>query len=352
MKRYHSLLQRQINKSKWVYDEKNPEWLVLLDLINESYLDFDEEKMLLERSIEISSREYQENIATTQHLQAQLIHQEKMAGIGQLSAGVAHEVNNPLGYVLSNMDMLGKYAVRMSEMCSMNQKIINSCETLTLNELIALCQEVRTYNQCNKMDYIFDDLSELVRETTGGLLRIEKIVKSLLSFSRRGTQDEMSIYDINDGIRDTLVISNNEIKYCATVEMDLGIVPGIQIYAGEINQVLLNLLVNAAHAIKSTGEMGVVRIRTFADPVFVYCEISDDGIGIAKDALEKIFEPFYTTKPIGTGTGLGLSIAHDIIVNKHHGEIIVHSEVGEGTTFTIKLPIEHNAGKQADKRSR
>lgn len=145
--------------------------------------------------------------------------------------------------------------------------------------------------------------------------------------------------DLNKGIKDTVTIANNEIKYDALVIENLRSIPVIPAVSGEINQVLLNLVVNAVHAIKSKGIKGLITICTYADSENVYCEISDDGEGIPEEYIGKIFEPFFTTKPVGTGTGLGLSIVHDIIVNKHKGKIDVESIRGQGTTFRFALPI-------------
>ena len=163
---------------------------------------------------------------------------------------------------------------------------------------------------------------------------------------------DLNKYNINDGIETTLVVANNEIKYHADIETELAEVPLVICNAGQINQVVLNLLVNAAQAIKSQerDDMGTITIRTYATETGVACEISDDGPGIPPDKISKIFDPFFTTKPVGKGTGLGLSVSYDIIVHKHNGELFVDSTVGKGTKFTIQLPIntKENGEKQND----
>ena len=165
-------------------------------------------------------------------------------------------------------------------------------------------------------------------------------MKSLLGFARKASSSEFNQYDINSNIKSTITIAYNEIKYYAKVEENLEEVPTIRALEGEINQVLLNMLVNAAHAIKSKGIQGTIKIHTYCENNQVKCEITDNGTGISEENINNVFNPFFTTKPVGMGTGLGLSISHDIIVNKHSGSIEVNSELGKGTTFIISLPIE------------
>lgn len=155
----------------------------------------------------------------------------------------------------------------------------------------------------------------------------------------------MAEYDINQGIESSLMVARNAIKYDANVEMDLGDVPVIQGNGGQINQVILNICVNAAQAIKGQQreDPGTIILKTFGAGDYVVCTIQDNGPGIAPEHLSKVFDPFYTTKPVGLGTGLGLSVSHDIIVNKHKGQLLVDTEIGKGTTFTLKLPLQHSS---------
>lgn len=347
MKEYNSLLMRQIKKANLnLTENSNEEIEKLLDLINEAYFDFEEEKMLLERSIDISSKEYQESIEASHKLQSQLIQNEKMAGIGQLSAGIAHEINNPLGFIQSNLETLNKYMNKIKEMCKQNKQILVDAERLEFEELKEECRKFNEYIKVNKLEYIIDDLSDIMMETSEGLSRISKIVNSLLGFSRQCFEGELVDYDMNKGIKDTITIANNEIKYHAKVVEKLEDIPIIKAYSGEVNQVILNLIVNAAYAIKSKVNQGTITVHTYSDKDYVYCEISDDGIGISEAVIKKIFEPFFTTKPVGSGTGLGLSISYDIIVNKHHGQIMVNSTPLEGTSFIIKIPITQTTNNE------
>ena len=270
------------------------------------------------------SREELKNYSIT------LIHQEKMAGVGQLSAGVAHEINTPLGYVKSNMETLEKYVMKLKGFYELQQKDKSEYQK----------EAIDNYIKNNKIEYIYNDLEDIMSQSMDGILKIEKIVRSLLGFSRKTETTEFVLYDINKGIKDTLIIAYNEIKHCAEIGQNLEDVPHIMAIDGDINQVLLNIIINAIYAIKEKGEMGKIAVHTYKKDNFVYCEISDNGVGMEDKNRKRIFEPFFTTKPVGIGTGLGLSITYDIIVNKHNGDISVQSQVGKGTTFIMKLPIQ------------
>lgn len=205
--------------------------------------------------------------------------------------------------------------------------------------------QVVRFEKDQEIDYILDDLPDLFRDTNEGLYRMSKIVKGIRLFSRADQQQAFEAYDLNELIKNTLLVAHNEIKYYANVEESLGEIPAIEAIGGEINQVLLNLIVNAVQAIKEkdSEKMGIIRISTWYNTGFVYCAIEDSGIGVAAENMNRIFNPFFTTKPVGQGTGIGLSISYDIIVNRHHGEITVESHPGEGAKFTIKLPLKQDS---------
>ncbi len=274
-------------------------------------------------------------------MQSQLVQNEKMSAIGQLSAGFAHEINTPVGYVSSNFQTLERYISIFKNQLETYNQLIDNIEILSKTELIEKSEAARNLREESRLNFILEDIQELLDDSKEGLGRITSIVQNLRDFSRTNAPDSIEEYDLNNGIETTLNVARNEIKYDANIQTEFSGVPLISCNSGQINQVFLNIFVNAAQAIKSQEKegMGTLTIKTFADDAEVTCEISDDGPGIAEDNLQKIFNPFFTTKPMGKGTGLGLSISHDIIVNKHKGKLFVESTVGEGTKFIIKLPI-------------
>ena len=339
MEEFHKLLKMQL--SKYIGEDEIPEkFIPFIDAVNSAYNEFEKDKILLERSADIRSREYKENIQKIEKLQNQIICQEKMAGIGQLSAGIAHEINNPLGFVKSNIYTLKSYKDKIKKLLELYFRIEEDLEDYDKNLYQTNLSEIIEYKNKNKIKLIFDDIDDIISESKDGINRIENIVKSLLGFARKASSSEFNQYDINSNIKSTITIAYNEIKYYAKVEENLEEVPTIRALEGEINQVLLNILVNAAHAIRLKGIQGIIKIHTYCENNHVKCEISDNGTGISEENINNVFNPFFTTKPVGMGTGLGLSISHDIIVNKHSGSIEVNSELGKGTTFIISLPIE------------
>lgn len=338
MEKRHRLLKRQMEEylSNAVLTD---DLQAFLAAVNQAYFNQDKDRSLLERSIEISSQEYNENMEKIRQLQSQLVQQEKMAGIGQLSAGIAHEINNPLGYTQSNLETLKKYIKKIKGVMKTMDEVEFALKEEPSVDRDDILQRITDCRQQNKLELLLSDLDDVIAESIDGLGRIEKIVQSLLGFARNSPH-QFEDYDLNKGILNTLAIVNNEIKYFARVDKDLGDIPCIKARGGLINQALLNLIVNAVHAIKEKAKQGMLMIKTFAKEGYVYCLITDNGIGIPQVNLADIFTPFFTTKPVGKGTGLGLSITYDIIVNKHGGEIHVESEEGVGTTFILQLPIE------------
>ncbi|MBI5141456.1 MAG: hypothetical protein HZA20_04585 [Nitrospirae bacterium] len=260
--------------------------------------------------------------------QTRLLQQDKMASIGQLAAGVAHEINNPMAFIISNLSSLGKYVEKLAA-------YMDEAEKLLAEQTPALLETLERERKRYKIDRIRGDLPELLAESLDGAARVRRIVQDLKSFSRVD-RAECSSEDMNQAMESTLSIAWNEIKYKATVIKEYGQLPPVLCNPGQINQVFLNILINAAHAIETRGE---IRIRTWADGESVHVEIGDTGRGIPQESMKRIFDPFFTTKEVGKGTGLGLAIAYDIIVNKHGGRIDVKSEEGTGTTFMVTLPL-------------
>ncbi|WP_319405329.1 response regulator [uncultured Desulfosarcina sp.] len=270
--------------------------------------------------------------------QAQMVQSEKMASIGQLAAGVAHEINNPTGFVSSNLKTLGDYQKDMNRLIGDYQKLRSELKGLpdgllpaTVVDLIA---QVDATEEDVDIAYIQEDVGDLIGDCREGTERIKRIVEDLKHFAHPG-EDRMKETDINAGIESTLNVVNNELKYKATIVKELGDIPIIHGYPQQLNQVFMNILVNAAHAIEKSGEIKIVT-ASIDDKVEI--RISDTGCGISEENITKIFDPFFTTKDVGKGTGLGMNIAYNIIA-KHKGHIHVESKVGEGTTFIVQLPV-------------
>lgn len=256
---------------------------------------------------------------------SQLLQSEKMAAIGQLAAGVAHEINNPIGYVFSNLKTLDGYVRDML-------KIIDAVDGASnLDELRLLKRNL-------EYDYIRGDVAALINESEDGIDRVKRIISALKDFSHID-EDEFRPADLHRGLDTTLNVVNNELKYKAEVIKEYGELPEVECIASQINQVAMNLLVNAAHAIEQFGR---ITLRTGCDDHWAWIEVEDNGKGIEAKLLNRIFEPFFTTKPVGKGTGLGLALSYNI-VQKHNGHIEVHSELGVGTRFRIRLPIRQPA---------
>ncbi len=275
-------------------------------------------------------RDQRELIVKLQAAQDQLLQSEKMASIGLLAAGVAHEINNPVGYITSNIGTLKKY---MGDIFSVMEAYEKAEPMLAqypevLEGICALKKQV-------DIEYLKSDSLALMSESQEGVTRVKKIVQDLKDFSHVDNA-EWQIADLHHGIDSTLNIVHNEIKYKAEVVKQYGDIPQVECLPSQLNQVFLNLLVNAAHAIE---ERGVITVATGKKDSEVWIAISDTGKGIAAENLKRIFDPFFTTKPIGTGTGLGLSLSYGII-QKHTGRMEVESEVGKGTTFRLWLPIK------------
>ncbi len=275
--------------------------------------------------------------------QGRLVQQEKLAAIGFLSAGVAHEINNPLGFVQGNLSVLEDYATALLKVAEFMVLISAAGRAGDTEQLRALGQEADQIQEKLQIDYIIADLKKLLGETQDGLERIKKIVSGLRSFARSDS-GEMIIANINDVIDGVVNVAWNEIKYRAELVKEYGDIPLVACNPQQLGQVFVNLLVNAAQAIP---ERGVITIRTLVREGEIVIQISDTGSGIPDDIKNKIFDPFFTTKAPGKGTGLGLSISYDII-KKHGGQIELQSKIGEGTTFSVVLPLKQESKKEGD----
>jgi len=262
--------------------------------------------------------------------QGQLLQSEKMASVGQLAAGVAHEINNPIGFINSNLNSLRGNVEDLLAVIAVYEKADTA-----LSGHLDLLDAINKAKSAADLDFLQKDIQSLIAESLEGVQRVKKIVDNLKDFSRVDTA-EWQYANLENGLESTLNIVWNEIKYKAEVRKEYAGLPEIECIASQLNQVFMNLMVNAAHAIP---DHGMITLRTGFDDSTVWIEVEDTGAGIKPEYLKRIFEPFFTTKPVGKGTGLGLSLAYGI-VQRHHGALDVQSEPGKGTVFRVTLPRE------------
>ncbi|MBK3439643.1 ATP-binding protein [Pseudomonas sp. MF7448] len=285
-------------------------------------------------ALTLASQALQQEIDERKQLQSQLIQSEKLASLGQLAAGVAHEINNPVGFVTSNLGTLESDFKQLQRMLDAYQQAEAALAPGDcLEQLSALRNEL-------DLDFLKEDIPILIRESKDGIGRVTQIVKDLKNFSRVDNDEQWQWANLQQGIDSTLNIVASELKHKADVIKHYQPLPEIECLASQINQVVMNLVINAAQAMGP--ERGTITLSNGVEGDRVWLEVADNGCGIAPHSLQKIFDPFFTTKPVGEGTGLGLSLSYGI-VKKHHGDISVSSEVGRGTTFRVVLPIRQTA---------
>jgi len=293
-----------------------------------------------------------QDVTQKKHLERELAQAQKLESIGHLAAGVAHEINTPVQFVSDNVQFvrtsLPDIAAVIHAYRHLQQAVQSGGDVATAARLAAEAEKSAD------LDYVMMNTSPAIESSIEGLARIAVIVRSMKEFAHPD-QAEMKFADLNQAIRSTLVVAHNEYKYVAELDTEFGELPAVQCYLGEINQVILNLLVNASHAIaevvKDTGARGKLTVRTRLDGEVVEISIGDSGTGIPEAARDKIFDPFYTTKEVGKGTGQGLAIARSVIVNKHGGTLRFETECGKGTTFFIRLPIDALSGTAETKQA-
>lgn len=287
--------------------------------------------------LERQKADLEETLDKLQRTQSQLFQADKLASIGQLAAGVAHEINNPMGFISSNLNSLGQYVQDVRSVMVAYENLLEQCGEIP--ELQNSASEVRQVCVEKDIAYIISDLDSLIEESMEGAQRVRQIVADLRDFSHINSP-QVAPEDLNDLLDKTVNVAWNELKYRTTLVREYGDIPAVMCYGGKLAQVFLNLLVNAAQAI---AEQGTIALRTGQDGEFIWIEVSDTGCGIPAENLHRIFDPFFTTKEVGKGTGLGLHLAYTT-VQAHEGRIQVQSIPGVGSTFRIELPIAGPAG--------
>jgi len=314
---------------------------------------------LLEKNLELEKRTFEleaekkrlkEAYEKLNQMQTQLLQSEKLASLGQLAAGVAHEMNNPIAFVNSNLGTLAEYVEDIKKLLEKYKKLEGIKKEDKSKEKLSL--EIEELKEEIDLDFVLEDFDKIISESQDGTQRVKSIVENLRVFSHVG-KGELEFADINKSIESTLNIVWNELKYKAEVIKEYGDIPQIECLPQQLNQVFMNLLVNATQAITTHGQ---IKIKTYKKDEDIIIEISDTGVGIPKENISHIFEPFFTTKEVGKGTGLGLSVAYGI-VQKHNGRIELESEVNKGTIFRVILPCSpsdislERSGKIAEKRN-
>ncbi len=282
--------------------------------------------------LEERQRELEHVLHRLHDAQDQLLQSDKLASIGQLAAGVAHEINNPIGYIHSNLGTLSEYIASLFRLNEAYEAALRELRTQRPKRW----SEIEELKQSIDYQFLMTDLPQLLSESREGIDRVRKIVEDLRDFSRAGFSEKWAMADLHKGLDSTLNIVWNDLKYKCEVHKQYGEIPPIECLPSQLNQVFLNILVNAGHSIE---ERGTITITTGYSENGVFVDIADSGKGIAAENLGRIFDPFFTTKPVGQGTGLGLSLSYSI-VRKHGGRIDVNSEPGKGTSFRIHLPMK------------
>lgn len=300
------------------YEEKDQDQSMIALLL--------QERFKAESALQNEKAEQAALIKKLEEAHHQLLQSEKMASIGSLAAGVAHEINNPIGFVASNTGNLAAYIQDLFRMIDAYRQELIQHEPNPKSD--ALSREL-------DLDFVRDDIKNLLLENKDGIDRVKRIVQDLKDFSHVD-HGEWIVSNLHQGLDSTLNIVNNELKYKAELQKQYGNVPPILCIASQLNQVFMNLLINAAHAIDKHGK---ITIATGVKDEEIFIRITDTGCGIPKENLVRIFDPFFTTKPVGKGTGLGLSLSYGI-VKRHGGRITVESELSVGTSFTVWLPIK------------
>ncbi len=288
-------------------------------------------EQILEERVAARTQELQESNTRLKETHAQLIHAEKMASLGQLAAGVAHEINNPVGFIDINLKSLNTYLADFLKLMETYQGAINLIDH---NQHASELKKLHQLEKKIDVDFLIDDARQLISDSNNGVLRVKQIVADLKSFSH-SAQEHKELTDVHDLLESTLNIVNYQLKHNAEVIKNYGDIPLIPCIGPKISQVLLNLLVNASQAL---GKFGSITISTgMQDNEHIFIRIHDTGTGISEEHKKKIFDPFFTTKAVGEGTGLGLSLSFGII-QQHGGRIEMASEPGD-TTFTLILPV-------------
>ena len=297
-----------------------------------------------EQLLEDKSRELYQALESLKKAQGQIIHSEKLATVGQLASGIAHELNTPIQFVSDNIRFLDESMKDLMSLIPLLNDLLSSAQdTAACREMIAtLAKQIEEID----LEFLKEEIPQAVEQSLEGTGRVTHIVRAMKEFAHPGVEGK-TVADINDAIESTILVAKNEWKYVAELNANLQPnLPKVPCFVNEFNQIILNIIINSVHAIQDTldpeggREKGAITISTSSNGKEALICITDDGTGMPPEVQKRVFDPFFTTKGVGKGTGQGLAIAHAIIVEKHQGRIEVDSGQGKGTTFTIYLPLE------------
>lgn len=343
----HKLLERQVRKCYGAAPPGDARFVNLMAAIDAAYCESDSDRALLERSIELASAELfdrnaqlERDLEAIKRLELGLFQAEKLRAVGQLAAGIAHEINTPIQYVGDSVHFLKS---AFSDLTQLGERVREICQALeggnVTTELLVALQSAAADME---LDYLLCELPKAFEQTLDGIKRVTNIVAAMKEFGRVD-QPHKVLTDLARCVNNTLTVAHNELKYLADVEVTLEPVPAVLCHPGELSQVLLNLLVNAAHAIDGRfhqdGHKGRVRVSMQQQAKEVVISIADNGCGIPEALKLRIFEPFFTTKPVGKGSGQGLAISRSMM-EKQGGSLSFESRENEGTTFFVRIPLE------------
>lgn len=312
--------------------------LTFAPVVEHGYLNIYGRNITARRQSEIalnnSKAELEEAHSQLQAHQAQMLQAEKMTSIGQLAAGVAHELNNPIAFIFSNFSTLEEYVQDLSMLLASYdtlEEYINQADEHNIN---TTRQQIKQLKEDLDLDFLLTDIDELISESRDGVERVRNIVLNLKELSHVDKDQQMPT-NLNQSLESTLTLVHGDLIKKAELVKEFGELPEVLCYPRELNQAFMGMLLNAAQAIEDKGQ---IKIRTYHDNGYVCVDITDTGSGMPPDVQKRIFEPFYTTKDVGSGTGMGLSMAYNTIVTQHGGQLLVDSKEGTGTTFTVKIP--------------
>ena len=281
------------------------------------------------------------DVTSQNRLEIELRHSQKLESVGRLAAGIAHEINTPIQFVGDNVDFLSGAFQQVLALCDTYGKLCAKAASVPLSA--EDIEGLKKQEEQADLEYIRANVATSIASTIDGVGGVARIVQSMKAFAHPD-HGERAMADLNAALRDTLTVATNELKYVAKVETDFGKIPAVPCFVNDLNQVFLNLLVNAAHAIGDvvgkSGKLGVIRVRTYLEGSIVVIAISDTGTGIPEAVQGRIFDPFFTTKEVGKGTGQGLALARAVVVDQHGGSLTFETEMGKGTTFFVRIPFD------------